>query len=153
METSTITIKRTNQYANKFREIKVFLDDRLLFELSNNETKSAEVPAGKHRLSARVDWGRAEPLNILIEKDKTASFELGSPIVFKKGYSRDSIIRSVILIGGSVVGRIMDNSWITWFALLFPLLWLIRDSFFTKEKSVLYYITFGRKKYLYLKEV
>ena len=46
---------RPDEKSNQLAEMIVYLNDRLLGNISNNETKQFEIPAGKHRLKAKIE--------------------------------------------------------------------------------------------------
>ena len=114
----------------------MILDNKLLFSISNNETKIANIKEGKYILMAKLDWGMSEPQEINIEKGKIVNFELGSPIEINKNHTKYSYIRLAILFIGIFLGRLSGYSILFWIAILIPFIWLIRDIFFTKEKLV-----------------
>lgn len=93
-----ITVKRISAYSNKLRTIQLVLDDQVIEEIKDGETKIISVKPGKHIFKAKIDWCKSNEIEFNINEGEYKEFSL-------KGTS--------------------------------PLL-------------VLYYITFGRNKYLKL---
>ena len=57
-----ITLKRTSQYASKWRKIKIFLNDSLLYEIKDGEEKTCNLPVGKYEIYAKIDWCSSEKI-------------------------------------------------------------------------------------------
>jgi len=95
----TIKIQRSSEYANRFRNMLLFLDGVEVAKIANGETIELEVEKGVHSLRAKIDWATSNEVQFEIN-EQTLSFELTG----------------------------------------------------TNPFLALYYITFGRDKYLNLKE-
>lgn len=95
----TIKIQRSSEYANRFRNMLLFLDGVEVAKIANGVTIELEVEKGVHTLIAKIDWATSNEVQFEI-KEQTLSFELTG----------------------------------------------------TNPFLALYYITFGRDKYLNLKE-
>lgn len=150
-----LTIKRTNQYANKLRKIQVFLDDEKFCAISNGEIKSFDIPDGQHTLFAKIDWCKTEPVNINIDSSREKIFELGSPIEMTS-VKLFSLIVSLFFIAGVFVAAYLHNVTIIYGLVIAMVLWQIVKYLFMKKKmqrSPLYYLTIGRKEYIYLREI
>ena len=49
-------MKRKSQWANKMRDIGLYLNGEKIGALDDGETKEFEIEPGLHRLSAKIDW-------------------------------------------------------------------------------------------------
>lgn len=149
-----LTITRTNQWTNRFRKIWVYMDNKLLCKISNGETLTLDVEAGQHTLYAQGDWLSSETITLDFDADTSKQLELGSPVKANSWSRVFSIIYLTILF------------YIWFFKKEFlrdeRFLWVVAGIFFTqqfvaplfaKQKPALYYLTWGRKKYIYLKEI
>ena len=150
METGKLTIIRTKQSANRLRKLQLFIDGEKLYQISSGETKTFELPVGEHQMYAKIDWCQTKPITVNISSNKELTFELGSPLKQNLIFLMLAIILFAFVITGR---RFLDES--TYTILLFTslALYIVIQLFVFKEKPVLYYITFGRDKFLYLKEI
>lgn len=153
MHTAKLTVKRTDQYANKVRKIHLYLDGKKVYDIANGETKTFEIPAGTHHIYAKIDWCKTPAFTLNLAAGQEKTLELGSPVLAKKSSFAAPLIRLIILFGAIFLSNQYQNDLILWLALGLLIAWFAVETFFTKEKSVLYYLTVGRSKYLYLKEL
>ncbi|MFD1552947.1 hypothetical protein [Putridiphycobacter roseus] len=86
MHTKTIEITRVEQYANKARVIRIYINGVKVGFLRDGETKSFEVPATNHEIYAKIDWCKTRPLKIDAAKNETVQLELGSNLTRKNMY-------------------------------------------------------------------
>ncbi len=126
------------------------MDDKFLCKISNNETQTFEVESGQHQFSAKIDWLASETIQLHFDTTTSKKLELGSPVKEPVWFI---ILSAVILFGGIFLAREYHSQTLLWivFGVFFTL--QIAHNLITKQKPILYYITFGRKEYLYLKEV
>lgn len=153
MKNSNITITRTNQYVNRYRKITIYIDGQLLGKISNGETKTFSVNEGQHNLKAKIDWCTSQPLNIHTSPEITNNIELGSPLKFRKREFLYGFLQLLLLYGSIFSIKLRGNDSIFWIGMSILLLWFLGDFILSKKRSVLYYITIGSNKYLYLKEM
>lgn len=133
---SKLVIKRANEWFNKYRDIRILIDDKEVGKIGNGEVKEFAVDVGKHTLKAKVDWCGSNELNFEVTADKNIVVELS-------GFEKRKWISPAVLI--------------VLFLSTFP------DDVINKELIFLcmaaylvylfYYMTFGRNKYLRLKKV
>jgi hypothetical protein len=142
-----IIFKRTHQWANKFRNIDVDINGLKKLSIADGQEQQVEVDAGKIVLSAKIDWTKSPVLELEIAENETKIIQLGCNVEFGllekilTGLSFAVLISSVYFFG--------EIPFKLWLVLLS--LWLIRDLVITKGKSIFYYLSIGRDKYLYLK--
>jgi hypothetical protein len=131
-----IIIKRTNEYINYFRDIRLYGDDKLVGRISSGKTITFEVKPGVHTLQAKIDWAGSKK------------------ITFKTGEEdRKFILRSfkytwIINLEILIIAIVFFLDFFVDLNLLFYLVLLLPGGLL-----LFYYITFGRYRYLRLTEV
>lgn len=80
MENGKIEITRTQQYANSLRRIKIYIDDKEEYLISDGESKLFELEVGIHEIYVKIDWCKTKPIKIEIKKNETLEFTLGSNV-------------------------------------------------------------------------
>lgn len=73
-----LQIKRSDEYANRFRNIKIFLDGKQLGSIKNAATESFEIPEGRHLLQAKIDWCSSNTITLVIKGGETKIFSMTS---------------------------------------------------------------------------
>jgi len=73
-----IEITRSSEYANRLRDIKIFIDNRQVGSIANGKTQVFEIPGGSHQVQAKIDWGRSNILTIKLGADEKKSVQLTS---------------------------------------------------------------------------
>ena len=74
----TLKITRSDEYANRMRNILISLDGKDLGRLSHAETKDFEIAAGMHHLRAKIDWCGSNKITFTIAENETAHFYVDS---------------------------------------------------------------------------
>jgi hypothetical protein len=74
---ATLIVKRTHQWANWSRAIKLRLNGTELGTIRDGETKEYTVQAGRNSLVASIDWCRTEPFNYEATADGREQLEVG----------------------------------------------------------------------------
>jgi len=74
---SKIIIKRSSQFANRFRNIKLYDGRKLLGSIANGATEEFEIEPGKIDLIAKIDWCTSNNLKVKMEEGETKTFILG----------------------------------------------------------------------------
>jgi hypothetical protein len=130
-----IKIQRTNDYMNLMRDYRLFIDGQKIGSIGNAQTKEFEIPAGRHSLIAKIDWCSSQELSFEIDKDDSKTLLVSGFIISKW-------IMPLILgiIAFSFIVTLITHFYFTLFIILPAFLLL------------LYFLTFGRKNYLSLKE-
>jgi hypothetical protein len=73
-----LQIHRKNEYVNKLRNIKLFLDGKELGLIQNDETLRFDIPTGNHQLKAKIDWCSSNTASFEITEGQNSNFELSS---------------------------------------------------------------------------
>ena len=73
-----LQITRSNEYTNRLRNIKIFVDGKQAGVIKNNETENFELPAGNHTLKAKIDWAGSNTISLQLNEGETKKFELTS---------------------------------------------------------------------------
>ena len=130
-----IKIQRTNDYMNLMRDYRLLIDGQKIGSIGNAQTKEFEIPAGRHSLIAKIDWCSSQELSFEIDKDDSNTLLVSGFIISKW-------IMPLILgiIAFSFIVTLITHFYFTLFIILPAFLLL------------LYFLTFGRKNYLSLKE-
>jgi hypothetical protein len=130
-----IKIQRTSDYINAVRNYRLFIDGKKIGTLSNGQRKEFEIPPGQHTLVAKIDWCSSPNLSIVINETDSKTYIVGSIKYWKWFLPLVLMICTLTLILPHA-----PYSYYKLFLLLPIFLFLI------------YYLTFGRKKYLTLQE-
>jgi len=149
-----LTINRTNQWTNRFRKIWVYMDNKILCKISNNETLTVDVEPGQHHFFAQADWVSSETITLNFQDDTVIQLELGSPVkVTSWSIVFSAIYLSILFYIWFFKKEFLSYELFLWVASGIFFTSQIVAPLFTKQKPALYYMTWGRKKYIYLKEV
>lgn len=133
-----LIIKRSSEWTNKFRAIEIYLDEKKIGNIEDGEIKEFEVEPGKHTIKAKIDWCGSNSLELYIEDNQTKYMEL-SGFKFSKFISPLILITLLIYF---VLNKQYDfNPDILLLLITPPTLYIF------------YYLTFGRNKYITIKEV
>ena len=134
---ATIILQRSNEYANRIRDYQVYVDGAKLGVIANGATKEFEVLPGRHTLQCRIDWCSSPTVEFDMSVDTIKIFEVS-------GFKNSKWVMRVgigIVLLSFIVEWTVDNP-IYIFAMLLPVFLVL-----------MYFITFGRKRYLTLREV
>lgn len=75
---SIIKITRSDEYANRLRNIRIILDGTELGTIGNAETKDFDIKPGNHLLQAKIDWCSSNKVEFNISGNETISFGMES---------------------------------------------------------------------------
>jgi hypothetical protein len=78
---SKIKIHRNSEYSNRFRNIDIYLDNKILGKIKDGESIDFEIPNGKHSLTAKIDWTTSNEVEFDIENE-TVQFNLSGTSPF-----------------------------------------------------------------------
>jgi hypothetical protein len=73
-----LKITRSDEYTNRIRPIKIFLDGILIGKIGNAETKEFELMHGTHLLQAKIDWCSSNKLTFTVAENGVTNFYLDS---------------------------------------------------------------------------
>ncbi len=71
-----ITINREIAFANKFRKIKIYIDNKLVGKIKEGEKSVINVEKGKHEVYAQIDWCSSKKMTIEINANENKQFAL-----------------------------------------------------------------------------
>ena len=139
-----LIISRNREFINMLREYRIYLNNDKIGSISNGETEEFEIQEGIYDFCVRIDWCGSQKL----------------PITLKNGEER------IMKISGFRFGGLL--AFFTSVAILFPILFPIffqqfmKDNLFIKIPIIIfillvltvlvYFLTFGRNKYLVISE-
>lgn len=132
---ATIKIRRSSEYINKMRAIKILVDGKEIGSIADGETKEFTTAEGQHKIEAKIDWCGSPELSFNIKDTEIKHLTVG-------GYKNSTLIISAALILSVIHFVLFFGFNINYTAFLFAPLLLM----------MLYYVTLGRKKYLSLNE-
>ena len=72
-----IKIWRTSEHNNSGRYFRIFLNGKELGEIADGETKDFIASAGRHTITAKVDWCGSPDLAIDINDNETKTLKVG----------------------------------------------------------------------------
>jgi len=130
-----IRITRTNEFTNRFRDYRIFIDGRFAGVIANGETKDFATIAGTHTVIAKIDWCSSEEVTVHFSNGETKDFVVGGN---KTGGLLTRISGAAIALH-FLTKLFFDVDYLI--ILVIPALLIL-----------VYYITWGRKKYLSLAE-
>ncbi|MGJ8761263.1 MAG: hypothetical protein ACSHXA_12010 [Polaribacter sp.] len=132
-----IRIKRNSEWNNKARAIGIYIDGKKVGTINDGEAQEYEIDNGNHEIFAKIDWCRSPKMVLNINENEIITLILS-------GFKFGKFILPVIL-------GIMLMYYLIKYALNFDfpfLIWFIAIGFIYP----MYYITFGKNRYLILKE-
>ena len=131
----TIKIERNSEWINKARTIGIYMDGEIIGAINDGETKEFMVAYGKHEIYAKIDWCRSPKMEWIATENETTSLKLSS---FQYGtWLLPAILATMLLYYLGKYALNIDLSFLIWIiaiGVLYPL----------------YFITFGKNKYLRL---
>lgn len=146
---ATLILQRTSQFANHFRDYKIWVNDKLITKLADGEQQQIIVNEGTYQIQAKIDWLASTVMQVSLAQDEVKTIEIGCS-VFQDKQSIISTALSFIVLLGSIFfyGQITLMAW----GLILGL-FILRNFVFNKGKSMFYYFFVARSKYLYTKEL
>ena len=133
-----LIITRRKEWQNRARNFSIFIDNEKRDYITNGEIKELEIEPGKHNLLFKVDWCSSQKMEIEIPIEKAKTIEVS-------GFKLAKWIYPIffILFGTFYIIKIFFSIQIDELVYLsIPLILII-----------LYYLSFGRKKYIEIKEL
>ena len=132
-----LIIKRKKEWNNQARKFKVFINGEVVDRIGNGEIKEIELEQGKYKVIAKMDWMSSPDFEVELYGDKSKTIEIST---YKLG-------RYLIpfLFGLLVLALVLEHVFHVEVRFLFY--------FFIPPLLVsIYYSTFGRKKFIEIKE-
>lgn len=134
-----IKIKRSSEYNNKMRAIKILVDGKQIGTIADGEMKEFITSEGHHKIQAKIDWCGSPEILFDINNSETKYFKIES-FGQKNKFINSIYLVLAITILHFILVKTIDFHYT--FILLLPSFILL-----------LYHLTIGRKKYLTLKEM
>lgn len=131
---SKITVTRPKEWTNRLRSYTLYLDDQKLGTVGNDEIKTFDVPPGKHKLRAKVDWCGSREQEFTVADSEMKYFRLTA---FKYSKVLMPLFSAIVIL----------HFFLRRFAGFNYLIWLIIPGFLV----LIYYLTIGRYDYLWLR--
>lgn len=131
-----IKLQRSSEYNNMMRDYHIYIDNKKAGTIANGELKTFEISGGNHSVIAKIDWCSSKKVQININDDDQLILKVGG---FKIGKWMLPIGLSLILLHFALE-YFLDIDFIKY---------LIMAASFV----LVYFITFGRKRYLYLEKI
>ena len=133
-----LILSRKKEWQNKSRKFRIYIDGKKIDTIANGEIKEIEIEPGKHKLILKIDWCSSPEVDIEISEEKSTMMETS-------GYKLGNWVTLImaLLFGAFFTIKIFLDKDIE------ELVYLIIPFFLI----ILYYLTFGRKKYIVLKEM
>lgn len=132
-----LLLKRNSEWANKAKNFELYLNGRKFTEIRHDEVLSFEIPEGKYRLQAKMDWCGSQPLDLEFKEGELRKIEI-TGFIFSKQLFPAAVITLIIYM--AVYFHFGINSLFLASLLMFFFGYLI------------YFMTFGRNNYLRLIE-
>lgn len=83
---SNIKISRDSGWVDRFRIYQVLLNENVIGEIADGETKTYSVDAGSHELQLKIDWTTSNAVKIDLEPDAEISLHCGSNVRGMKAF-------------------------------------------------------------------
>ena len=75
---ATLQVFRTSEYVNRFRNIRIYLNDKKIDVIANGETSTLNISEGSYTLQAKIDWCKSNKIFFKIDENETKQFDLSS---------------------------------------------------------------------------
>ena len=134
-----IKIKRSSEYNNKMRAIKILVDGKQIGTIADGETKEFTTSEGAHKIEAKIDWCGSPEVLFTVKDAEIKYFNIES-FSQKNKFFNSIYLVLVITVLHFVLAQTIDFHYT--FLLILPTFFLL-----------LYHLTVGRKKYLTLKKM
>jgi len=132
-----IRVERNSEWNNKARAIGIYIDREKVGTINDGETQEYEVENGKHEIFAKIDWCRSQKIELNIAENETKTIKLSG---FK--YSKWILPALLGIMLFYYLGKYALNIDLNF------LIWIMAIGFLYP----IYYITFGKNRYLILTE-
>ena len=133
-----LVVKRKSELNNKSRKIDLYLNNEKIESIENGKSITMNLTPGSYELYAKIDWCRSQILTVNVENDRDTIVELSG---FKYGALITPITLSCIVLFYAI-------KWIfkidVYYFFILPTLGFLYQ---------MYFYTFGKDKFLFLKEV
>lgn len=73
-----LQLTRSSEYANRLRDIHIYIDGAKAGSLSNGQTKDFPLTAGNHVVQAKIDWCSSKKLSFTVTENETKVVRMSS---------------------------------------------------------------------------
>lgn len=135
-EMPILTIYRQPEWMNRFRMVRIYIDNEYVGSISSNSSREFTVTPGKHTVEGRIDWCSSETISLIFDDKRGQIVSLQGP-----KFEKSMIILSTLI--GVVLSYYMIFSSVS------------KTIFFAAFVPVvgyrLYYFTLGRNSFIQAK--
>ena len=135
---AVIKIQRGSGYVDKIRNYKVFINNEQVGIISEGEIKEYNVSPGTHTISTKIDWAGSKDIIVNLKENDVVNFKV-------ENYTAKHWLISVYFIAFITLVHI-----VLFITIDFQYTSLL---FIPVLATMGYYLTFGRNKYLTLKQL
>ena len=133
---ATVHVIRSREYVNSLRNYRVYLDNKPAGQLGNGGRMKIEVTPDPHLLQVKIDWGTSKAVEFDISENENRSFRV-------TGFRNSNWMVPAMLL------LVLLAFVVNLFMVMMFLYYLLLPAFLL----IVYFLTFGRRRYLQLKEV
>ena len=138
-----IIINRKNEWMNRARAYKIFIDGEQQDPLKHGATGEYVVDAGLHIVECKVDWCRSNKLNLHVNETGVSMLKVESGMKYYWPVYFFAAAAFLLPLAFKAITNTPLPSWLQ--VLRFVVIGIM-------VLYVIYYVTIGRDKYLILKE-
>lgn len=133
-----LIVHRNSEWANKSLSYSLYLDNSKISEIQDRQTKSFSLPEGDYRLEVKMKWCGSQPLHFHLDKAEEKQIEI-TGFVFSNYFFPAAV--------GSFLLFMFYRSLYHKSSLFLATLMMVFFGY------LLYYVSFGRKNFLQIKEI
>ena len=133
-----LIVTRAAEWNNKARKFGIYLNEKKIGTIADGETKEFEIKPGNHKINGKVDWCKSPMLEFDITANESKEIQIAG---YKHGQLIMRISLAIILVY-FLLKHIFEIEW--GFLIYFVAIGLLFN---------LFYITFGKNRYLRLLEL
>lgn len=133
-----LIISRRKEWSNRGRKFKIFINGENVDYIENGEVKELNLEPGKNKVLFKVDWCSSQEIDLEISDEKAKTIEVSG---FKIGRWMYPLFYA--LLAAYFIIKVAFNVYLK--ELMYPVIPL--------TLIILYYVSFGRKKYIEIKEL
>lgn len=135
---AVIKIQRGSGYVDKIRNYKVFINNKQIGVISEGEIKEYNVSSGTHIISTKIDWAGSKDIIVDLKENDVINLKV-------ENYTAKHWLISVYFIAFITLVHIV---------LFITIDFQYTSLLFIPVLAIMgYYLTFGRNKYLTLKQL
>lgn len=71
-----LIINRSSAWANKLRDIKIFLDDVEVTQIADGCSQTLNLPPGDYEIHAKIDWCSSKRIEVTLQEDEQKEIQL-----------------------------------------------------------------------------